>query len=75
MDAQSTDIGSSFAADPKDSHVTVFIVLNELGLIDGSGDITASKIGCRYRHLRDQQFENAMPSFYEIDFKFLPSLA
>ena len=42
-----------------------------LGLIDGSGDITASKIGCRYRHLRDQQFENAMPSFYEIDFKFL----
>ena len=36
MDAQSTDIGSSFAADPKDPHVTVFIVLNELGLINGS---------------------------------------
>ena len=33
---ESTDVGSSLTRDPEDAHISVFIVFNELGLVDGS---------------------------------------
>ena len=36
VDTESTDVGSSLAADPEDTHITVFVVLDQLALIDGS---------------------------------------
>ena len=34
MDAESSHIGASFAADPEDAHVAVLVVLDQLGLVD-----------------------------------------
>lgn len=36
MDTKGTHVSTSFTADPENSHITVFIVLNELGLVDRS---------------------------------------
>ena len=36
MDAKGTNVSASLAANPENTHITVFVVFNELGLIDGS---------------------------------------
>lgn len=36
MDAQGTNVSASLAADPENTHITVFVVFNKLGFIDGS---------------------------------------
>ena len=36
MHAKGTDVGASFAVNPHDTHVTSFVVLNELQLVDGA---------------------------------------
>jgi len=36
MDTEGTNVSSSLTGDPEDSHVALFVVLNELGLIDSS---------------------------------------
>ena len=36
MDAEGSHVGSSLAAHPEDAHVSCFIILNELNLIDRS---------------------------------------
>ena len=36
MDTKRTDVSSSFAANPEDTHITVFIILNQTALIDCS---------------------------------------
>ena len=36
MHTEGTDVGASFTADPENAHVTVFVVLNQLRLIDSS---------------------------------------
>jgi len=36
VDTKGTHVSSSFAADPKDAHITVFVILNQLALIDRS---------------------------------------
>lgn len=36
MDTESTNVGSSLAADPEDTEVAVVVKLNELALVDGS---------------------------------------
>ena len=33
---ESTHISASFAADPKDAHITLIVILNELSLVDSS---------------------------------------
>ena len=36
MDTHSSNVSTSLTGDPEDSHVALFVVLNELGLIDSS---------------------------------------
>jgi len=36
MDTEGSHVGASFAAHPEDAHVSVFVVLDQLRLIDGS---------------------------------------
>jgi hypothetical protein len=36
VDTEGTDVGTSFARDPEDAHVTLLVVVEELGLVDGT---------------------------------------
>jgi len=36
MNTEGSDVSSSFTGNPEDAHVTLFVVLNELGLVDSS---------------------------------------
>jgi hypothetical protein len=36
MDAKSTNVSTSLARDPEDTHITLLIIVEELGLINGT---------------------------------------
>ena len=36
VDTEGTDVGTSFARNPEDAHVTLLVVVEELGLVDGT---------------------------------------
>jgi hypothetical protein len=36
MDTEGSDISTSLATDPEDTHISLFVILEELGFIDSS---------------------------------------
>ena len=57
MDAEGTHIGSSFAADPENAHIALFVVLNQLGLIDSPNAKLLLDGGDERRPLEASTFE------------------
>ena len=68
MDTKGTDVGTSFAGDPEDTHVTLLVVIEELALIDGSDSKLLLNGGDQRRALEDRAGQAKQGLFNLLDF-------
>jgi len=57
MDTEGSNISSSFARNPEDSHVSLLVILDELALIDGSNSEFLLDSRDEWRSLEDSSSE------------------
>ncbi len=68
MDAKSTNVGTSFATDPEDTHISLLVVVEELAFVDSSHSELLLDGRDQWRSLEDGTDQAQQSLFNLLDF-------